>query len=260
MLRTPVPEIDPSRRELNGSALIVGQNAVGMALRKQVEEIGSKAVIAPMSDQVERTLTAVEKIWQAYRPLHLFLVTPFDDDAITSLEPADWERRRLRGVMLPYLICQRWFDLISANKMVEKASVVAATAMGGDFGLSGRLVSAESGAMTGLIKALCIEIGYATNWAFCTKLVDTVRTAPPEYVAANLLRELRANPSFAEIGYAAGQRFVTAAIHKPVEPCAQLCANPWPALAGYRRRPRHYRGYRAAPGSEVWHQAAFGGK
>ena len=237
MLRTPLPEIEPAWRELNGPAMIVGQNAVGMALRKQVEEIGSKAVIVPISDQVEKSLAAVEKIWRAYQPPHLFLVTPFDDDAVTSLEPADWQRRRHRGVMLPYLICQKWFELISAAKMVERASVVAATAMGGDFGLSGGLESAESGAITGLVKALCIEVGYTTNWAFRTKVIDSPRTEPPEQVAANLLRELRSLTWFAEIGYAAGQRFVIRAIHKPVEAAphgAPTRGRPWLVTGGAR--------------------------
>lgn len=237
MLETRIPPVEPSLRELNGPAMIAGSNAVGLALRKRIESLGQKAVVVPISDDPQKTLAAVEKIWQAYRPPHLFLVTPLDDDATAGLDPTDWERRRRRGVMLPYLVCQKWFERISSAKMVEQASVVAATAMGGDFGLSGRIESLESGAVAGLIKALSIEVGYTTNWAFRTKVIDVLRREPPDAVAAAMLRELRAVSFFAEIGYAGGRRYVIGALHQPAEPatqCVPTRGRPWLITGGAR--------------------------
>ncbi len=237
MLRTPVPEVDAALEELSGPALIVGQNAVGMALRRQIEALGVRAVVLPMSDDAGKMVAMVEKIWQAYRPPHLFLVTPFDEEAGASVGAEAWERRRRRGVMLPYLACQKWFALVSENRLVEQASVVAATAMGGDFGLSGRVESLESGAMTGLVKALCIEFGYTTNWAFRTKVVDAPRSQPPEELAEALLRELRAISFFAEMGYAGRERYVIGALHKPAEPSAANTpqrGRPWLVTGGAR--------------------------
>jgi len=39
---------------------------------------------------------------------------------------------------LPYLVCQRWTRLVSQSHLLDKATLVAATAMGGNFGFSGR--------------------------------------------------------------------------------------------------------------------------
>jgi acyl transferase domain-containing protein/NAD(P)-dependent dehydrogenase (short-subunit alcohol dehydrogenase family) len=237
MLQTPLPEIDESLRKLNGPSLIVGRNPVGLALRKQIEAMGSVAVVVPLVDDAEKTLAAVDKIWAAYRPLHLFIVTPFDDGATTVLKQDAWERRRLRGVMLPFLVCQRWFSHVADNKLVEKASVVAATAMGGDFGLSGRISGVECGALTGLVKALCIEFGWTTKWAFRTKVVDAPLGELPDDVAMALLRELRSRAPVVEVGYAKGRRHVIGVFHKPIQALpdkAPTAGRPWIVTGGAR--------------------------
>ncbi|HBO46273.1 MAG TPA: hypothetical protein DD670_20575, partial [Planctomycetaceae bacterium] len=237
MLETSLPPIEESLRKLGGPAMIVGSNPVGLALRKQVESLGQRAVVVPLSDDFDKTLAAVEKIWEAYRPLHLFLVTPFDDDATATLDPSDWQRRRHRGVMLPYAIAQKWFGFVSSAKLVEQASVVAATAMGGDYGLSGRIASLESGAVAGLVKGLSLEVGFTTDWAFRTKIIDAPKSEPPEQIAAAMLRELRAISFFVEIAYAGGRRYVTRAMHEPVAPAAQngpTPGRPWLITGGAR--------------------------
>jgi acyl transferase domain-containing protein/NAD(P)-dependent dehydrogenase (short-subunit alcohol dehydrogenase family) len=237
MLETPLPEIAESLKYLSGPSLIVGRNPVGLALRKQIEALGSVAVVAPLLDDAEKTLAAVDKIWAAYRPLHLFIVTPFDEDAKTILKQDAWERRRLRGVMLPFLVCQRWFSHITDNKLVEQASVAAATAMGGDFGLSGRFAGVEGGAITGLVKALCIEFGWTTKWAFRTKVVDTPADEPADDVATALLRELRSLAPVVEVGYSAGRRFVIGVLHRPVRSAPQntpTAGRPWIVTGGAR--------------------------
>ncbi|MBN1589027.1 MAG: acyltransferase domain-containing protein, partial [Pirellulales bacterium] len=237
MLETSLPPIEESLRELSGPAMIVGANSLGLALRKRIELLGQKALVVPLGDDRLKTLSKVEKIWAAYRPPHLFIVTPFDDDAVVGLEPADWQRRRRRGVILPYLACQKWFELLSEAKMVEQASVVAATAMGGDFGLSGRIESFESGAITGLVKALSIEVGYTTDWAFRTKVIDAPRGERPDDLAAAMLRELRAVSYSAEIGYANNRRYVIGAMHQKTEPANRTTptrGRPWLATGGAR--------------------------
>ncbi len=237
MLETPLPEIDDSLKNLSGPALIIGRNPVGLALRKQIEALGSTAVVVPLVDDTEKTLAAVDKIWAAYRPLHLFIVTPFDDDARTVLKQDAWERRRLRGVILPFLICQRWFSYIADNNLVEQASVAAATAMGGDFGLSGRIAGAENGAMTGFVKALCLEFGFTTKWAFRTKVIDAPASEPPDDVATAMLRELRSLAPVLEVGYCGGQRYVIGVLHKAVQPAAEntpTAGRPWLVTGGAR--------------------------
>ncbi len=50
MLETAVPPVDESLRQLSGPAMIVGSNAVGLALRRQVKSLGQKAVVVPIAD------------------------------------------------------------------------------------------------------------------------------------------------------------------------------------------------------------------
>src|SRR5262249_6324230 len=86
VLETRIPEVDESLSQLNGAALIVGRNPVGLALRDQIEALGRKAVVIPLADDIDKTMASLDKIWQAYQPLHLFVVTPFDKEATTELD------------------------------------------------------------------------------------------------------------------------------------------------------------------------------
>ena len=237
VLSVPVPPIDESLRQLNGPAFIVGSNAVAFDLRKQIQALGHTAVVVPRSDDASKTLAAVDAIWKMHRPLHLFVVSPFDPDAKGELSQAAWDSRRQRGVILPFLICHRWFTHLTNEKLVEKASVVAATALGGDFGLRGSIANSESGALTGFLKALVIEVGLATKWAFRTKIIDFSQTESPDQVAESVLRELRALVPFSEIGYCGGKRYVIGILPGATVSNAQFAptrGRPWLLTGGAR--------------------------
>ncbi len=133
LLPTCMQAIDEAWRTLSGPALIVGRNPVAMALRHEIERLGTKAIVIPLSDEIDVTLAAVDTIWKSYQPRHLFFVTAHDTDATTTFDAEHWATRRHRGVMLPYLVCQRWFTHLAENNLVERSSVIAATTMGGDF-------------------------------------------------------------------------------------------------------------------------------
>ena len=45
--------------------------------------------------------------------------------------------------MLPYLVAQKWFQHVLQANLLDQASIVAATTMGGDFGFSGELKNVE---------------------------------------------------------------------------------------------------------------------
>ena len=68
-----------------------------------------------------------------------------------------WQRRRERGLMTPYWLCQRWIKLMHRRRPDGQASIAALVSHGGDFGLAGNVVAAESGAICGLLKAIIIE-------------------------------------------------------------------------------------------------------
>src|SRR5690606_6550566 len=114
-----------------------------------------------------------------------------DGDAVTTLEPSAWGDRRTRGVLTPYFITQRWYQHVAAANLLGRATLTAATSLGGDFGFSSQVRGIEGGALSGLLKGVKLELemtGGQTN--FRARAVDFAADAPPAEIAAALVREL----------------------------------------------------------------------
>jgi hypothetical protein len=62
-----------------------------------------------------KLLNRLEAHWQTMPSPHLILATACDAGAETSTESKAWEERRNRGVMRPYQICQKWYQLMLAG-------------------------------------------------------------------------------------------------------------------------------------------------
>jgi NAD(P)-dependent dehydrogenase (short-subunit alcohol dehydrogenase family) len=212
MMDTPQPPDSPTRPEFHGPALVFGDNPVARALRYRLEQFGVVAHNIPAADYPDRIVAELDRLWRE-RPIpHLFLTTPHDPDAGHSADEADWKRRRTRGVLGPYLLCQAWVKRVLDAGLTDQASLVAAAALGGDFGLSGRVGAIESGALTGLLKAIIVELWVAGHRKIPIKLLDAAAGAPAEEVVEAVFREL-AVPSYdVEISHAGGKRRVVRAL------------------------------------------------
>ncbi|HYB72701.1 MAG TPA: C45 family autoproteolytic acyltransferase/hydrolase [Candidatus Sulfotelmatobacter sp.] len=194
----------------HGPALLLGQNATALALRGRLEEAGVVVVDLPVSDDPEETLAALDRAWQAHPSPHLFLMTARDEYAVPPDDEAAWARRRSRGLLLPYLVCQRWTRSVSAADLLQKATLVAATALGGDFGFSGRVAAAEGGGLAGLLKSVRREFPGLT-----AKAIDAPAEESPKVVAAAIWNELAAGAPEAEVGCVRGQRYLVRAVPRP---------------------------------------------
>jgi len=205
---------DRSERTPNfhGPVLIMGQNPTALALRERLEESGATVMDLPVCDDPEETLAALDHLWQAHPTPHLFLMTARDEDAAPGDDEEAWVRRRARGVMLPYLVCQRWTRLVSQSNLLDKATLVAATAMGGDFGFSGRVTAVEGGALAGLLKSIRREFE-----GMLVKVVDTPPEESPKQVVAGLWTELTAGTPEVEVGYVRGRRRLVRAVPRSPE-------------------------------------------
>ena len=51
-------------------------------------------------------------------------------------------------------------DCLKKASLLDKATLYACTALGGDFGFSGNIAAVESGGLTGLIKSLHMEFAH----------------------------------------------------------------------------------------------------
>ncbi len=198
---------------LHGPVLILGQNPTAIALRRRLEELGAVVVDLPAGDDPEETLAALDRAWETEPAPHLFLMTARGEDGVSVDDEGAWSRRRHRGLLLPYLVCQRWAGRVSEANLVKQATLVAATALGGDFGLSGHGAAVEGGGVAGLLKSVRRE--FQGLWV---KVIDAPAEDPPAAVAAAMCSEMAAGAPEAEVAYVRGRRHLVRAVPRPAVP------------------------------------------
>ena len=99
---------------------------------------------------------------------------------IPKLDDPAWDGRRQRGVMLPYQVCQKWYQRMLADDRFAEGSLLAVTRLGGDFGFSGDVRNVESGALAGLVKGVAMELRLARHVdSFRAKIVDAAPSMSP---------------------------------------------------------------------------------
>ena len=221
----------------NGRALILGQNVVAEALAKQIRRNGGQPVVLDAVGSREEIAEKIERLWQDGPLPHLFLMTPHDEDAVTNLSAAAWQRRRDRGVYLPFFATKKWYQLLLKDNLLAKATLFGATNLGGDFGFCGRIRGVEGGAITGLVKSMDLEAGFPTNFAFVAKTIDFSGEQSPPFVAQSILTELGAQiPYETEIGYVGEERFLVRPIIQAADPSklTELPQGNWIVTGGGR--------------------------
>ena len=220
MVDLPNTGPDTAEPTFCGAALIVGQNRIADALKTRLEAVGVTAtVLAPVADPAAN-VKRLEEIWATGPVPHLFLVTPCDDDAITTTNEAAWKHRRQTSLMSCFGLCQRWVQLAMQDELLADGSVIGVGSLGGDFGFSLKSAdqprSAESGGLAGLMKAMCIE-----NWvngyrSTPVKIVDTANTDNPNDVVNGIWRELASPSHDLEVSWHTGRRQVVRAVPQRV--------------------------------------------
>jgi acyl transferase domain-containing protein len=211
VVEAPQKPGSPSQPTWHGAAVILGDNAYAREIKARFERDGRNAYLIVPSDDPLSAANELERIWQREPACHLFIATPRDADATTSLVEADWQRRRERGLMSAFWLCQRWVKLTTEAGLMDQASIAALVSLGGDFGLSGNVVAAESGAICGLLKAIIIESWVNGFRTLPVKMIDAPTTTSPQELVEATWREL-AVPSYdCEIGWLNGRRHVVRA-------------------------------------------------
>lgn len=213
MVPAEQPEGFPARPGFHGGAAILGDNPVARALQAELQAQG--VVVHRLGAEAPAEL---ERLW-ADGPLpHLFLASPHDPGTLTGLDAAVWETRREQALMNPFWLCQKWLTLVKRDGLMEDATLVGLTGLGGDFGFSTPPVSFEGGALPGLLKAILIESWVAGYRHLPVKIVDSGPDSSPEEVVRAALAEL-ALPSYeAEVALLDGRRQVVRPVSQPLEP------------------------------------------
>ena len=193
----PSPLAAPAENWAWGArAAILGDNPAARALADELQHHGVRAVLVA-------DLPSFERAWQDGPLPQLFLLTPRDGAPMPYADAVAWDERRERGVMLPFAVCQKWFELATAG--TDSPALVAVTALGGDFGNRGELVSAESGGLAGLVKAA----GAESQGGIRVKVLDFPAPYPAVDLARAVIAEVASQAADVEVGYdAAGTRHV----------------------------------------------------
>ena len=218
VLESPLPA-GTGEPALTGRAIILGENPVTAALAAELSSRGIPSTRIPLGTTAEATLAAFDQAWQAGPAQNLFLTTPCDVDAGTSLEAATWTDRRTRGVTWPYMVCQRWYQLTAEAGLLDDACLAAVTRMGGDFGFAEPVVGVEGGGLCGLLKGIQLEVSMSrAEKNLRVRVIDTSEATTPEQAARATLAELATGADGEiEAAYRGEQRFVPRPVSIPLD-------------------------------------------
>jgi acyl transferase domain-containing protein len=191
------PDGDAAPIRLEGAALVVGRHPAAQALARRLEAAATGGV--ERRDTPEQALARPGLDGDTGPAPHLFLMSCLEDP------PPD--------ILSLYGLCQGWTAGIRASGAMGYATLTAAVSLGGDFGLSGHVGSAESGGVAGLLKAIGREFP-----ALGVKIIDSPRNQAPDRLAEEILNERSSSGPEIEIGYRFGKRYALRAIERPAVP------------------------------------------
>ena len=212
-VESPLPTDTPSMPQWQGAVLIVGNNPTAQALRQRIAASGVTVFHLAQAESPEAALATFDAWWQDQPIHHVFLLSARDPQPLDLETESTWRQRFDRHVLTPFFLCQRWVQRASEAKILDRSTLVAVTAMGGDLGFSGRVVAPEGGALAGLIKSLCIEVHVMRQHKnLRVKAIDAPDNDSPDVLADAILREVASHSIDYELAIVAGQRRLQTAL------------------------------------------------
>jgi acyl transferase domain-containing protein/NAD(P)-dependent dehydrogenase (short-subunit alcohol dehydrogenase family)/acyl carrier protein/3-hydroxymyristoyl/3-hydroxydecanoyl-(acyl carrier protein) dehydratase len=204
----PLAPKAPAQPAWTGPIILLGQNKLATALRERLQAAGQVVHGLATTGDVDATLAEFERLWQQGPAPHLFLTSARDPEA--DVPPEHWASRRPIGVWTPFFVCQRWMQLVQEAQLTDRATLVGVTALGGDWGFSGRVHGVEGGGIAGLLKGIRREFPQ-----LCVKVIDAPYQEADDALAGAVLREVSDRTGPLEVGYIRGNRYVVRAIPQP---------------------------------------------
>ncbi|HEX4142344.1 MAG TPA: SDR family NAD(P)-dependent oxidoreductase [Pirellulales bacterium] len=217
MREAPLPPGTPTEPAWTGQAIVLGTGATAEALRHLLERSGASVQMLVPGNDAEAVLAELEAICSHGPAPHLFLTTARDCPPIDPYHIELWDEQHYATMMLPFLVCQKWTHLAAAGGWLDRATLVATTAQGGDFGLARGGEASQGGALAGLLKAIFVEFAIMQNLKnLRIKVVDAPLDASPDILAGQVLAELGSNNLAYEVAYVGSRRLVPYAIERNV--------------------------------------------
>lgn len=217
MVAAPLPPASPET--IRGAAIIVGddENRVAAVLAEKLAGADIRFFQISTAQPIEEIGRTFDEIWKECPISHLFFVTAHDPSAETRSDDHYWNGRYRQGSVLPILLVKEWLSRAREHfGTLDDCAVVGATALGGDFGIRNALFSVESGAVSGLLKGVCMELSL-TPHPLRVKIVDHDQSVSPERIGNDLFLETFHWDREYEIAYLDGRRYLLRAVAKPLD-------------------------------------------
>ncbi|TWT34283.1 type I polyketide synthase [Blastopirellula retiformator] len=238
MCESPLPSTAPNQPVFEGAAIVLGSGETAAALIEQLQQQGVTAYQIADAADLENAVAQVEAICAAGPAPHLFMTTARDERKHLQLgAPATWEAVQTTAMETPLFVAQKWLSIADKAGWLEKTTVVAVTALGGDFGFGRGATAVEGGALTGLMKAVFIEYTVMRGGKGPrAKAFDTCLQDAPRQIASDIMTELASGNQDYEVSYSGGVRRVPFAMDRPGEDCpsAELPQGVWVVTGGAR--------------------------
>jgi acyl carrier protein/NAD(P)-dependent dehydrogenase (short-subunit alcohol dehydrogenase family) len=207
----------PAEPAWTGAAIVLGANAQADALRSRLRDSGVEVHDLPITDEIDATLAALEAICLAGPTPHLFITTSCDGLFGDVNDEQSWSERRHEAMTLPFFVCQKWLGLASAGKWLDRATLVAVTALGGDFGFLRGAEVPTGGAVAGLLKAITIEYAIMQDLRnLQVKVIDAPLDAATDQLVDHIFRELASGNLDYEVAFVGDRRQVPFAVEDAV--------------------------------------------
>ncbi|MBI1246282.1 SDR family NAD(P)-dependent oxidoreductase [bacterium] len=222
-----------------GAAIVLGSGDTATALLAKLAACGVTAYQIADATDLDQAIAQVEAICQNGPAPHLFITTARDiHPAINFGNEPQWSRQQLVAMETPIFVCQKWLALADKQGWLPQATVVATTALGGDFGFTSGSLGAQGGALTGLMKAIFIEYNVMRGGQGPrVKAFDTALQDSPGQIADNIVRELASGNMDYEVSWSGQTRRVPFAVDIPAQPKANSQSLPrgvWLVTGGAR--------------------------
>ena len=206
MVDAPLAQTQPSQPRFSRSALILGDNADAHALRDHLASEGMSVELLPVVDDPDQLIARLEAIWKSCPVDSLFLMTARDAADDQWFERENWNRRLACGVQSPILFTQRWCQLVAEENFDGRATLVAATSLGGDFGFGGHVASPDGGALSGLLKSIHVQDARHDHARYRVKVIDSPADENPFDLASAIHDELSSDQKEVEVSWTRGRR------------------------------------------------------
>jgi len=227
MVRSPRRGGMPKVPRLSTGALIIGHNGIATALTNRLISLGVVVHPIPAAVTTATIDDTLATIWKGCETPHLFITTAHDAESLGELSTAAWSTRRDAALSLPFRTCQLWMQRMIDHNLMDHASCVSVVNAGGDFGFSScGVVTAESGGLAGLTKAMSIEAWMRGYRQTPMKVIDIAPQTSAAAAIDGILAELAVPSHDAEVCVDGQNRFAVRPSYLPISETAAVHASP----------------------------------